>query len=411
MSARHTPPDAARDRPPASSRRLGLPVWALASCLVASQAATLVLSPILVAVATDFGISVSLAGQLRSISGAAAGAAALSVGLLAVRLGHRSLLLAGLLTLAAGSLLSAAAPSFGALAGAQVILGLSIAIVQATALAGVTVWIARAARARALSWVLPGQALAWLIGMPIVGLVGETSWRLAWLAVPLAASLPALALVWRLPARARPVERGSGSVWTALRDRTVAGWAFGELCAYSAAAGFVVYLGALMIQSYDVSLATAGFVLGLAMVAYLPGALLFRRWIESDSRLLLVGLGLAGAVVAAALGAIRPSLAVTAALAVLFLFVNAGRTISGSAFGLDAAPDRAATTMGIRSSSIQFGYLIGGAVGGVALGLGGYTALGLAFAGLYVLGTVPHVLALASQRRNASKAVDSSPRT
>jgi len=370
---------------------VGLPVWALAGCYVAAQAATLVLSPILVAVADDFGVSVSVAGQLRSVSGAVAGAGALAVGLVVARFGHRSVLLGGLVTLAVASGLSAIAPTFVALSGAQILLGLSIVLVQATAIAGVTVWITRGARAQALSWILPGAAFAWIVGMPIVGVVGAVSWRLAWLTVPLAVSLPVIALVWRLPPRPHAQRSRSGHLRRTLRNPNVAGWAFGELCAYSATAGFVVYLGALMIESYGVSLTTAGLVLGLAMIAYLPGSLLFRRWIDTDSRALLIGLGLAGALTAALLGAVRPSLAVTALLTALFLFVNAGRTISSSAFGLDAAPDRATTTMGILTSTRHFGYLVGGVAGGVALTLGGYTALGLTFAALYVLGTVPHV--------------------
>ena len=75
-----------------------------------------------------------------------------------------------------------------------------------------------------------------------------------------------------------------------------------------------------------------------------------------------------------------------------YVFLNAGRTISGSAFGLDAAPGRAVAAMGVRASATQFGYLVGGALGGIALTFGGYPALGLTFAGLYVLAIVPHVL-------------------
>jgi predicted MFS family arabinose efflux permease len=153
----------------------------------------------------------------------------------------------------------------------------------------------------------------------------------------------------------------------------------------------VVYLGALLVETYDLSLRATGLVLGLAMLAYLPGSLLFRRWVDAASQPLLIGLGLAGAAVAALLGSVRPSVAVTAGLAAVFMFVNAGRTISGSAFGLDAAPSRAISIMGLRTSMVQLGYLVGGALGGLALHFGGYPAAGATFAGLYVLGVLPHV--------------------
>ena len=179
-----------------------------------------------------------------------------------------------------------------------------------------------------------------------------------------------------------------------MRDRTVRRWAFGELCAFSAAAGSVVYMGALMIESYGTSPTGVGLVFALAMLVYLPGTLVFRRWIESSPRLLLIGLGVSGAIVVALLGAVRESLALTAGLLVVFMFVNAGRTMTGSSFGLGAARSRSITVMGLRTSAIQGGYLLGAGIGGLALELGGYTALGLAFAGLFLLSTVPYLLGL-----------------
>ena len=52
---------------------LATPSLVLFLCLFTSQAAMLVLSPILVDVAREFGVSTAAAGQLRSISGATGG--------------------------------------------------------------------------------------------------------------------------------------------------------------------------------------------------------------------------------------------------------------------------------------------------------------------------------------------------
>jgi predicted MFS family arabinose efflux permease len=65
-------------------------------CLAASQAAVLVLTPVLAAVASDLEVSTATAGQLRTISGLSAGATALGAGLLASRIGLRELLSARL---------------------------------------------------------------------------------------------------------------------------------------------------------------------------------------------------------------------------------------------------------------------------------------------------------------------------
>ena len=212
------------------------PVVALFLCLFANQSGTLVLSPILVEVARDFEVSTAAAGQLRAVSGVAAGATALAIGMLTRRAGLRRLILSGLALLAAGCLVSAAAPAFFVLALAQVPVGVAVGILLSSSVAGAAQWAPRHARAQALSWAFAGQAAAWIIGMPVIGVVGEASWRYAWLAVPLAAAVLAFAAASRLPAA--PVLPGpAGGLRALVRDRDVAVWAIGELFAYAAWTG------------------------------------------------------------------------------------------------------------------------------------------------------------------------------
>jgi predicted MFS family arabinose efflux permease len=372
----------------------------LSACLFASQAGTLVLTPILVDVAQDLDVSTATAGQLRTISGAVAAAAAVSVGFLAGRLGLKRLLIAGLLTLAAAAGLSAVSPTFAVLALAQVPLGIAIAVLLSSGVAGTTAWIPAHRRADALSAAFSGQAIAWLVGMPIVGAVGEVSWRLAWVALPLAATVPALLLVAGLPRVQRQRVTLSGDLSLLARDRLVLGWWLGEALAFSGWVGMLVYSGALLIDSYDISLRATGLLLGLMFLAYFPGSLFFRRFIDRAARRLLVVLGLAAAVVAALIGEVRPGVWLTVPLLAAYVFLNSGRTLAGSALGLDVAPGRSVTAMGMRASATQLGYLIGAGLGGLALHFGGYPAAGVTFAALYVLGVVPHV-ALAVRRAAA----------
>lgn len=372
----------------------------LALCLFASQSGTLVLSPILVDVAQDFGVSTAAAGQLRSISGAVAAAAALSVGALAARLGLRRLLLGGLATLALASGLSAAAPAFATLAAAQALLGVAIGVLLSSGIAGATAWIPRERRADALSATFSGQAIAWLVGMPVVGVVGAVSWRLAWLVLPLSAAVAAFALALRLPEAPRRPATLRGDLAALAGDRVLAAWWLGEILAFAAWVGMLVYAGALLVDSYGVSLAATGLILGAMFVAYLPGTLYFRRHIELAAQRLVVGLALVAAVVAVLIGAVRPALWLTVPLLATYVLLNAGRTIAGSAFGLDTIPGRSVMAMGLRASAAQLGYLVGAAAGGLALHVGGYGALGATLAGLYVLAVLPHAF-IASLRQGA----------
>ena len=374
------------------------PSVALFLCLFASQAGILVLSPILVEVAGEFDVSTAAAGQLRTVTGLVAGSTALVVGRLAGRLALRDLLIGGALLLAASSLLSALAPTFWFLALAQAPLGVAVAILLSAGVAGAGEWAAAGERARVLSWALVGQAAAWMVGMPVIGAVAELSWRLAFVVVPLAASLLA-AFVLSLCTAGPPAAAATGTgLMRLLHERSVAAWGLGELLAFSAWTGILVFAGALFIESYGASTATTGIVLGAIAVAYVPGNLVARRVVEHRARTILISFALAAAVGAAAFGTLRPALAVSALILAVLAFLAGGRTLAGSAFGLAVAPNRSLAIMGLRAAALQFGYLVGSGVGGIALALAGFDGLGLAFAVLFAAAAVPHLGLARSER-------------
>jgi predicted MFS family arabinose efflux permease len=361
-------------------------------CLFAAQSGILVLSPVLPAVAEDLGVSVAAAGQLRAVSGLAAGLAAVVLLRFGRRLPLERILDGGLVLLGAGSVLSALAPSFAALLAAQVVLGAAVAALLSGSLAAASAWGSEGDEARVLSWALIGQPVAWVVGQPLAGAIGSVSWRLVWIAVPLVTALVGLAAT-RACAR-RPGPDGRRDAPGGLgRGRDVVGWAGSELAASAAWAGTLVYAGALLGESYDVGPGTVGLVLGAGAAAYLPGNFLARRWSTHDGGRALVAFPVAGAVGSAAFGAVRPSLVVSAVLFAALAVVGGGRTYTGAAAGLALAHGHRLAAMSVRTAALQFGYLVGSVVGGVALGVGGYPALGLAFAGLFLLSAVPHAVA------------------
>jgi MFS transporter, DHA1 family, inner membrane transport protein len=177
-----------------------------------------------------------------------------------------------------------------------------------------------------------------------------------------------------------------------LRHPGVARWSSGELLAFSAWAGSLVFVGALFVESYGLSTRATGIFLGLGALVYVPGNVLFRRWIREHERTLLVGLPLSAAATVAVLGAVRPSEWFSLGVFALLSFIAGGRTLVGSSAGLDLAPDLRLGITGVRTAALQLGYFLGAALGGAALAVGGYSTLGFTFAALFVGATIPHVL-------------------
>jgi MFS transporter, DHA1 family, inner membrane transport protein len=371
------------------------PAPVLFATMFASQASFLVLTAILPDLAGDFGVSTATAGEARTLAALTGGVTALALGRLSRRLGVRELLLLGLSLVAAGSLGSALAPSLAAFAFAQAAIGAAAAILLSAGVAAAGEWAQAGERARVLSWALLGQPAAWVAGMPLIGVISQLNWRYAWLAVPLGASLVALPAVALRPGRAacppgagEATPAGTEPVW---RRPPVARWAIGELMAQSGWGATLVYAGALFIESYGISTAEAGVLLGAAAVGYFPGTLLSRRHVERHARTLLVALGLTAATGTALFGLVRPSPAASLVLFAACMAAIGGRTIAGSSFGLDAAPDQRVAVMSLRAAAIQFGYLLGAASGGAALAARGYGLLGATIGVLFLLGVAPHL--------------------
>jgi predicted MFS family arabinose efflux permease len=352
-------------------------------CLFAGQAGAIALSPVLAEVAADLDVSTALAGQLRTIAGLVAGSTALAIGRLALRAGLARQLLAGAILLALGSLASAAAPGIGLLAAAQVPVGAGIGILTTTGTLAAAEWVPPERRAATLSWALIGQPTAWIVGMPLLGVAGERSWRFAWLVFPLAAALlAAVAVAGR--SGAPPAQAAPAGMRAALVAPGLGRWLAAEALTNTAWAGTLVYSGALFVESYGASTALTGVVLALGAGAYVSGNLAFRRLAEREPWQLLSHLALLLAVATAAFGALRPSLVASAALFAAAAFAAGGRTLLSSAFGLAAPPELRPGAMAMRAATMQFGYFTGSLVAGAALAWGGYAEFGATSSALFL---------------------------
>jgi predicted MFS family arabinose efflux permease len=353
-------------------------------CLFTGQAALIVMSPVLTEVASDLHVSTAAAGQLRTITGLAAGTTALAMGAVGARISVRIQLLGASAAVGAASIASAAAPTFAVLALAQVPLGVGVGALTSAATLAAADWAPPEARTRTLSSALVGQPAAWIVGMPLVGALGGESWRYGWVALPLVAATAAGVLVARRPLQP-PTARRSLRAHAVAADPALVRWLVSELLANAGWGGTLVYAGALIVERYGVSVGLAGLLLALGAAANVVGNLTCRRLVAAgEPGRVLARLASATGITVFLFGAVRLDVAAGAGLFAAAAFLAGGRTLATSAFALATPPQMRPTVTGLRAATMQFGYFAGSLVGGAALAGGGGRALGAAMGALFL---------------------------
>ncbi len=357
-------------------------------CLFAAQSGQLALTPVLADAAREFGVSTAAAGQIRTAAAVVAAAAALAVGAVTARVRLPTVLSGGIALLVVGAAMSFVAPSVFVLIAGQALTGAASSILVAAGVAAAAAWSDDVDRGRVVAWALVGAPTAWVVAMPVIGVVGATSWRLAFV-VPIVTAAVAAVALRRAPVV--PPPRSEPGLRMVLADRALRGWAISEVSAYAAWSGVLVYCGALFVESYGSSLAVVGVSLGLGAAAYIPGTFVAQRIALTRGRPLLAATGLLLAVFVVAFGVVRVGPVPSAIGFGALCFLAGARTYLGSAVGLDLAAGKHAAAMSVRAAAAQVGWILGGAVGGASLAFGGYPALASVFAVLFVAGAIVHV--------------------
>ena len=280
-----------------------------------------------------------------------------------------------------------------------------IATLLAAGVAAVAAWSEPGRRTRVVAHAFAGPPAAWIVGMPVIGVVAEVHWRLAFLALPLPAALLAgLALALR-PSDA-PIADSRGSCLDLLRLQDGRRWALGELLANAAWAGTLVYSGALLTDGYGMSTAATGVALAGVAVAYLVGNRRAGGGTSERARRAMLEGSVAAAAVVALMWAFTPAVAVTLVLFAISGAVVAGRTVAGTVYGFEVAGDMGRNVGTTRAVTTQLGYLIGSLVGGAAIAVGGFGLLGLALGGLFLASTLPYVTLRRSARAEVLAAAE-----
>ena len=142
---------------------------------------------------------------------------------------------------------------------------MGICCLLASGFAGAGEFVAPETRDWAIGWVVALQSLAWIVGVPLVGLLAEDFQLVrAGFIVPAVFSLiaagSAMFVAPKIEKDPMAVDERTGLL-SALADKSARRWTIGELVAFAVWSAEITYVAAFYIQSYDLSVAVVGVLL------------------------------------------------------------------------------------------------------------------------------------------------------
>lgn len=346
-----------------------------------TQVSSIAITPFLLQMAGDFGVDLSALGVLLAVGSITWGTVSIFAGVASDRLGRRPVMLVGLLGLALSPIgISQAHGLWDALFwrfwggfGGGVFMGTAFA-------AAADVFPARE-RGRALGWMITGQSLGLVVGVPTVAYLGALlGWRPA-LAIQGAAVLVATALVWvvvpRGAARAQAAAEPPVNVLRLLTPRVVAllGANTMERFCYG---GVAVYMATYLVTSYGTSLELVAVGLGLVALGNLVGNFVggeLSDRLRSRTALAATSLAVTG-LLAAPLLLWQPGLWISVAFGFAYTAFNAVGRPSLMASVSEVSNEARGALLGVNMTFASFGWLGSQAFGGWLIATMGFPVFG-----------------------------------
>jgi DHA1 family inner membrane transport protein len=379
--------------PPTAPRALP---WALigAACLgsFAATSSGTTRAPFLLSMAHDLDVSMPLVANLVSMTSISWGLASAVGGVMSDWLGRRVLLIGGLFCLSLAMVAMANAGSFFWVAVWATVAGGCSGTFMGVVFAEISARSADHQRGRAMSWVMSGQSLTLVVGVPLAAwigsMIGWRGWNLVLAGLAVTASLGLFVPLGRAPGTAGHTARRR-SLGAGLTPAVLAllGTGIAERICYGLAA---VYFATFLQEIYGLSLAATAVPLAIFALGNIVGTILGGQLADRHrDRLLIFAIAMAlSAMAALALFMWHPGPAITVALGVVYCLVNAlGRPSYMAA--LAAVPDEVrGTVLGLNGATASVGWVGAAALGAAMVSTVGFEGFGPLGATLGVLGAL-----------------------
>jgi MFS transporter, DHA1 family, multidrug resistance protein len=343
-------------------------------------------------IASALGTSVSMVGQVATLTMLAMAIAGLFSGPVADHIGHRRSMVGGLILMAVAAGMLSASVHIAMLLTAGLVGGIGISMTYGVAMGVVATTFQGDQRRKALGMTQGFASTATIVCAPILTLIATLAvWRGSHLFMMLAIfaaaaivynTMPCDARKLREPVSPRVVLRAYAPLWQS-RPTLRLFLASGTRGILSM--GAAIYIGAFYVDRYGMSLSEVGIasaIEGLGLVAgSVAGGTLASRFRLRP--LFAAAMCLIGAGWFAVYALQPPVLAAVATVVGITFLIGVTMTVLTSLIA-EESPCGPATTMVLNISAIGFGAAIGAAYGGILIGAGGYAAFGI--------GTIPFAI-------------------
>ena len=378
--------------------RLSLPgrlPWALLAAaslaMFTAAASGTTRAPFLIDMARDLRVSVPLVANLVAITSISWGLASMFAGAGSDRWGRRPFLIGGPLALAVASSGVATAETFLGVVVWATLGGGCSGMFTGVIFTEVSGRVSAGQQGRALGWVMSGQSLTLLIGVPVAAWVGSSiGWRGVNLYVAALAAASAIGLIATTAAR---VDTGTASArrvpsMRAALTRPVLqllGMGIAERVCYGLVA---VYYATFLQSTYGLQLNAMALPLAVFAMGNILGTLLGGQLADrmSNRRAIFAAAMLASAVAAIALFGWQDDLATAVALGFVYVFFNAIARPSLMASLTDVPEHVRGTVMGLNVTCSSIGWLGAAALGGWMIATFGFAGFGPLAATVAVIG-------------------------
>jgi len=388
---------------PSSPPRGRLWVMLAVLCLGAflASSSSIAVSPFLLNMASDLDTDLAAVANLVAFQSITWGIASLLAGALSDRLGRKPLLVVGLVILLLSGLAVSASSTYAWVVLWRLIGGIGGGTFMGAVFAAAADLFPPAERGRSLGWVITGQSLSLVLGVPIITLLGSWGgWRGA-IALHSAVVLVAAVAVWLLVPngttnRARERPASGESVLRLLRPKVVALLTAGtaERICYGAVA---VFLPTFFLTAYGVTFETLAIALVVVALGNLVGNVVGSQLsdrVPSRAVMSAVSLLATGGMALPVL-LLRPGLLPSIALGFLYTFVDALVRPSLFAAISEVSSRSRGAVMGLNITFSSFGWLGATVVGGWLISGWGFGALGALAAAAGVAGAAAAALSWA----------------